>query len=259
VTVVVSFQRAINVGRGRSVPMADLKAIYESVGARDVRSSLQSGNIIFATDGDAHALNGKIEAALAKRFGFPIPVINRTAAELRTTVKRNPFPKVAKADPGHLVVVFLAAQPTKDEREALVEPPEGPERLKLIGADLYIHYAAGIGRSKLKLPLKTPGTARNWRTITRLLAMAGAGAASGGSANSQARATTLTSRRLESASPRMPTERAMAKGQQKPNKEKRKQKADKNKPKKGGAASPMGMGSSPSPSGGGTMPPMKKM
>jgi uncharacterized protein (DUF1697 family) len=257
-TVVVSFQRAINVGRGRSVPMADLKAIYESIGARDVRSFLQSGNIIFATDGDAHALNGKIEAALAKRFGFPIPVINRTAAELRTTVKRNPFPKEAKADPGHLVVVFLALQPTKDERDALVEPPEGPERLKLIGADLYIHYAAGIGRSKLKLPLKTPGTARNWRTITKLLAMAEASAASGGPTNSQARARTLTSRRLESASPGMPTERAMAKGQQKPNKEKRKQKADKNKPKKG-AASPMGMGSTPSSSGGGTMPPMKKM
>src|SRR6478735_1521000 len=105
--------------RPKQAGVARRRATGETVGARDVRSFLQSGNIIFATDGDAHALNGKIEAALAKRFGFPIPVINRTAAELRTTVKRNPFPKVAKADPGHLVVVFLAAQPTKDEREAL--------------------------------------------------------------------------------------------------------------------------------------------
>jgi uncharacterized protein (DUF1697 family) len=244
-TVVVSFQRAINVGRGRSVPMAELKAVYESVGCRDVRTFLQSCNVVYATDGKPTALTRKLEAALARRFGFAIPVINRTAAELRAAVAGNPFPKEARDDPGHLVVVFLAEPPGRSEVEALAQPIAGPERLKLIGADLYIYYAAGIGRSKLKLPLTKPGTARNWTTITKLAAIADA-------MNSQPAAVAIKSTRQESA-PRGRDKgaNAMAKGQMRPSKEKRKPKADKNKPKKGGPAP--SMGAQPSSS---TMPPM---
>jgi uncharacterized protein (DUF1697 family) len=231
-SVVVSFQRAINVGRGRSVPMADLKALYESVGASDVRTFLQSGNVVFTTDGDVPALTARLQSALAKRFGFAIQVINRTVAELRQAVDRNPFPGEAKADPGHLVVVFLPEVPAKAEREALLQPVDGPERLILVGRDLYVHYAAGIGRSKLKLPLITPGTARNWRTVSKLLAIAEA-------ANSQPTPAKVESARAGISARSRKAGDTMAKGQQKPNKEKRKPKADKNKGKKGAAPSPM--------------------
>jgi uncharacterized protein (DUF1697 family) len=233
-TVVASFQRAINVGRGRSVPMAALKALYESLGAGNVRTFLQSGNVLFTTDGDVAAFNEKLEAALAARFGFPIPVINRTVAELRQTVARNPFPKEAKADPAHLVVVLLPGAPAKRERDALAQPVNGPERMILVGADLYVHYAEGIGRSKLKLPLIVPGTARNWTTITKLLALA---EAMDGENSQPATATVKSVRAGISARGRNPGE-TMAKGQQKPSKEKRKPKSDKNKPKKGNTPPP---------------------
>jgi uncharacterized protein (DUF1697 family) len=223
VTVVVSFQRAINVGSGRSVPMADLRAVYESLGCTDVRTFLQSGNVVFSTTQDIAVLTPKLEAAIAARFGFAVPVINRSIAELRETMMRNPYPDQAKADPAHLLVMFLPAAPSKAEQEALARPINGPERMTLVGADLYIHYAEGIGRSKLKIPLKAPGTGRNWTTITKLLAMAEV-------ENSQPAVTALQSRTLESAHT---GESAMAKGQVKTNKEKRKPKADKNKPKTG--------------------------
>ncbi len=232
-TVVVSLQRAINVGAGRSVPMADLKAQYEALGARDVRTFLQSGNVVFVSDDDVAALTARLELALAKRFGFAIPVINRTVGELRETMARNPYPAEAKADPAHLLVVFLPALPSKAEQAAIAQPVRGPERMTLVGRDLFVHYAEGIGRSKLKIPLKVPGTGRNWTTITKLLALA-----ESAESNSQPQAATLKSRRAGISARGRNGEETMAKGDQKPNKEKRKPKADKNKPKKGQTPAP---------------------
>ena len=173
-TAIVSLLRAVNVGGNRIIAMADLRAVYESLGFTGARTYIQSGNVIFASqEANVAKLTRKIERAIAERFGFPVDVVNRTAAELGAIVANNPFAKEAAADPGKVVVVFLPAPPSKEERTALERPIDGPERLKLTGANLYIHYAGGIGRSKLKLPLKTPGTMRNWRTVMTLARMAG--------------------------------------------------------------------------------------
>jgi uncharacterized protein (DUF1697 family) len=173
-TAYVSLLRAINVGGHRIIAMADLRALYESLGFTGVRTYIQSGNVIFASpEASAATLTRTIERAIAERFGLSVEVVNRTAAELGTVVANNPFTKEAAAEPGRVVVVFLPAPPSKEERDALAKPVAGPERLKLAGADLYIHYAEGIGRSKLKLPLKTTGTMRNWKTVVALAEMAG--------------------------------------------------------------------------------------
>jgi uncharacterized protein (DUF1697 family) len=174
-TAHVSLLRGINVGGSRIIKMADLKALYESLGFDHVTTYVQSGNVVFATKKtDPAKLTAKVEAAIAKRFGFAVDVVTRSAAELRAVVAGNPFAKEAAKDATKVVVVFLPAAPAKAERDALAEPIAGPERLKLAGADLYIHYPVGQGRSKLKLPLKVPGTARNWKTVTTLADMAAA-------------------------------------------------------------------------------------
>jgi len=174
-TAYVSLLRAVNLAGNNRVAMADLRRLYQSLGFDDVATYVNSGNVVFAARGtDATRLTKRVERALVARFGFPIDVITRTAGDLRDTIAANPFSQEAEAAPTKVVVVFLAGAPTKPEHEALARPIAGPERLRLAGADLYIHDPEGQGRSKLKLPLKTPGTARNWNTVTKLAEMAAA-------------------------------------------------------------------------------------
>ena len=109
-----------------------------------------------------------VRCVLVHGGGPQVDVMLRSTAEMKRVVARNPFPEMAETDPGHLVVVFLPGAPDDAGKASLKAPWSGPETLKLIGADLYITYPEGIGVSKLKLRLKPPGTARNWRVVTAL-------------------------------------------------------------------------------------------
>lgn len=167
-TAFVALLRAVNVG-GRSLKMAPLVALFGELGLAGARSYLQSGNVVFTTEEkDERKLAARIEAAIAERFGMKVDVMLRSATGMKRVIAGNPFPEMAKADPGHLVVVFLQGAPDAAGKASLAAPWSGPERLKLVGADLYITYPDGIGLSKLKLRLKPPGTARNWRVVTAL-------------------------------------------------------------------------------------------
>jgi uncharacterized protein (DUF1697 family) len=167
-TAYVALLRAVNVG-GRSLKMAPLVALFGELGLAGARSYLQSGNVVFASKakGDRN-LAGRIETAIAERFAMKVDVIIRSGAEMQRVIAGNPFPEMAKADPGHLVVVFLPGEPDAAGKASLAAPWSGPETLKLAGSDLYITYPDGIGVSKLKLKLKPPGTARNWNVVTKL-------------------------------------------------------------------------------------------
>ncbi len=170
----VALLRAVNVG-GRFVKMAELLALFDELGFAGARSYLQSGNVVF--DGgkaERTKIAATIEAGIETRFGFRSEAILRTAAELKKLIGRNPFPDMAKADPRHLVVLFLAGVPTAADRAALKMQWGGPETWRLVGSDLFICYPAGIGPSKLKLKLKTPGTTRNWNVVNALAEMVAA-------------------------------------------------------------------------------------
>ncbi len=170
-TAYVALLRAVNVG-GRGVKMAELKALFAHLGFAGARTHLQSGNVVFSADGDRGQIAATIAAGIVDRFDFHAEAILRTAAELQALVAKNPFPDMARSDPSHLVVMFLAGAATLEDRAALRMAWDGPETWRLVGADLFICYPAGIGKSKLKLKLKTPGTARNWNVVTALAAMA---------------------------------------------------------------------------------------
>ena len=175
-TAYVALLRAVNVG-GRSIRMADLAALFAELGFAGARTYVQTGNVIFAAKGARAALAAKIEKAIEDRYGFRSEAILRTAAELKSLVAANPFPEMAAADPSHLVVLFLAAPPTAADKAALKMAWDGPETWRLVGPDLFICYPAGIGKSKLKLKLKTPGTARNWNVVGALATLAAEAAA----------------------------------------------------------------------------------
>jgi uncharacterized protein (DUF1697 family) len=171
----LAFFRGINVGGNNMIAMPALKALHESLGFENVKTHLQSGNVVFtAKRTDPAQLAKKIAAKLGE-----IVVVVRTPDDLRTAIAKNPFPGEAKADPSHLVVIFLSEEPTATAKKAMLAVDVGSEPKQIVGRNLYVYYGANMARSKLsnKLIEKTLGvraTARNWNTVTRLLELADA-------------------------------------------------------------------------------------
>lgn len=168
-----AFLRGINVGGHNRVSMADLRALFADLGHTDATTLVQSGNVLFGARGaDLAALEGRLEQEFAARFGFASRFLLRARNELAEVASRNPFP-AAQADPATLHVVFLRDAPAAEAIAALVPSP--PDLFVVDGRHVYVHYPAGAGRSKLKLDLGVPATARNWNTLTRVLELLGPG------------------------------------------------------------------------------------
>ncbi|MCY4113353.1 MAG: DUF1697 domain-containing protein [Chloroflexi bacterium] len=177
--VYIALLRAINVGGTKKLLMADLRAMFEASGCSDVRTYIQSGNVVFrAEPALAERLPSLIEAEIAASHGFEVPVVTRTAAEWTAVVDGNPF-LAAGADPAHLHVGFLASTPSA-ARIAELDPDRSPQdAFEIRGREVYLHFPNGTARSKLTVDyfdrtLGTTITIRNWRTVGKLLEMAGA-------------------------------------------------------------------------------------
>lgn len=170
--------RGVNVGGNKKLPMADLCAFVEELGFNDARTLLQSGNLVFRSDGgrtDA-ALESFLEAEAAKRLGLSTVFLLRTAQEWAEIIACNPFPEEAAKDPSHLVVMFLRVPPPTDALEKLRAVAVGAERIHPDGRHLYAIFPHGIGDSKLSAALMGPrfsphATGRNWNTVRKMAAM----------------------------------------------------------------------------------------
>jgi uncharacterized protein (DUF1697 family) len=171
----VALFRGINVGGNNMLPMKDLAALLQGLGLSDVRTYIQSGNVVFGASGTAGALSGRIAAAVERRWGFRPQLLLLGDTELARALAANPFPE-AVAAPQYLHLWFLAARPAKGAEAALGELAASDERFVLRGKVLYLHAPRGIGGSKLaaraERVLGVAATARNWRTATTLLSMA---------------------------------------------------------------------------------------
>jgi uncharacterized protein (DUF1697 family) len=167
--------KGVNVGGNRKLPMAELKALVEALGFGEVRTLLASGNVVFAADGDAAEIEGRLEAALAKH-GCTTDVLLRDAAELRAIVAANPFADAARDHPNHLLV-FFHREPFPDGLIGkIAEIYQGPERLHAVGRELYVDFPENIGESKLlpamaKAKFPKLSTGRNWNTVVKLIAL----------------------------------------------------------------------------------------
>ena len=176
----VSLIRGINVGGNRRIAMERLRAVHVAAGLREPRTLLQSGNVAFIAGKEKRAdLEATIAAALAEEMGVAVDVLVRTPAEIEAVLAANPLPAEAEADPSHLLVMFLKAPPDKAGAARLAALPVAGELVRPGAEALYLYYPppAGIGHSKLtgaviEKALGTSGTARNWTTLTRLLALA---------------------------------------------------------------------------------------
>ncbi len=173
----VGFLRAVNVG-GRAVGMDPLRRAVEGAGCSDVRTVLNSGNVVFRTaERDPRKVERRLESACGRPLGLDLEFMVRDLAALDAAIAANPFPEFARRDPGHLLVIFLKSDPSALDATRFTGGLDGPEEGRVLGAQAYVTYPAGIGRSRLTLPriegaLGTRGTGRNWNTVLRLAALA---------------------------------------------------------------------------------------
>jgi uncharacterized protein (DUF1697 family) len=176
VSVQIALLRGINLGSRNRISMPELRGCLEEAGFKEVRTYLQSGNVVLSGGGSSKTLARKSKDLIAECFGLDIEVIVRTRDELAEVVKLNPLGKVAK-DPKRYQVSFLGAKPNAEvvkKLESLVVKPEG---FVVIGKEAYAWHPEGVARSKLWNQLAgkglgVPATARNWTTVTKLLEMA---------------------------------------------------------------------------------------
>jgi uncharacterized protein (DUF1697 family) len=168
--------RGINVGGKNKLPMKDLAALFEEVGCREVRTYIQSGNVVF--EGDATLANRvvtEVPRRIADRFGYRVPVIVRTARELRDEADCHPF--VAEAtDPKHLHLGFLADAPSAQAIASLDPTRSSVDSFAVLGRAVFLHVPGGMARTRLTTDyfdrrLATIMTVRTWRTVEKLLEM----------------------------------------------------------------------------------------
>ena len=171
----VALIRGINVGKAKRVAMADLRALVEGLGYSNVRTLLNSGNIVFDVPAKVSDKAGpRIEAAMSKELGVSANVTVLTASELADIMAKNPLAKVAD-DPSHLLVAVWRSPEDRASLEPLLKQKWDPEAFALGKRAAYLWFPAGIIRSKLMeaidRALRDRVTSRNWSTMEKLAAM----------------------------------------------------------------------------------------
>lgn len=168
--------RGVNVGGANKLPMNELRDLFVAAGCRDVRTYIQSGNVIFRADPQIVAsLPSVMTTRIAERFGFRVPLVMRTAAQIGDVIEHSPF-IVEGAATETLHVLFLADLPPAPRVVALDPDRSPPDTFIVRGQEIYLRLPHGAARTKLTnayfdATLDTTSTARNWRTVTTLRAL----------------------------------------------------------------------------------------
>ena len=168
--------RGINIGPRNRIAMGELREALDEAGFKDVKTYLQSGNVVLGSTAKPESVGRKVERLIKERFGFEIAVVVRSRAELARIVKRNPHAKVAK-DPKRYQVTFLSAKLSAKVVRELEDAAAESEQVVVSGREVYAWHPKTIARSRLWTKLAGKGlgvtaTSRNWATVEALLALA---------------------------------------------------------------------------------------
>jgi uncharacterized protein (DUF1697 family) len=171
----IALLRGINIGSRQRVSMPELRSVLEELGYGNVRTLVQSGNVVFTSRAAPATLEGKLEREIEARLGVDPKVVVRTRDELAAAIEANPFP--VPANPKNLHVTFLSGEPDAEAVKKLEAADLGDDRVAFAGREIYVLYANGMGRSELakqlgRAKLGVAATDRNWNTVTKLLEMA---------------------------------------------------------------------------------------
>jgi uncharacterized protein (DUF1697 family) len=171
----ISILRGINVSGQKKILMADLKVLYENLKFKDVRTYIQSGNVIFKSNEPLSDIEfeKKIEDQIFKKYDFHVPVIIRSEDEIRKIIAANPFLKEKNIDPKKLHVTFLSNIPDKENVESIEKMDFSPDKFMISGKEVYLYVPNGYGETKIsntffEKKLKVKATTRNWNTVNKL-------------------------------------------------------------------------------------------
>lgn len=170
-TTIIALLRGVNVGGHNKLPMAQLREIAADAGFTEVRTYIQSGNLVASTDLDPESVGEALAGAIRAATGLTLPVIVRTAQQWSAVIAANPF--LNAADPGRHVHAIFLPTPATDSVRTFDATVFAPEEVVVSGSEVYLHLPDGMGRSKLavavnRIPEIAAGTARNWNTILQL-------------------------------------------------------------------------------------------
>ncbi len=173
----VALLRGINLGGHKIVKMDQLRKAFGELGFEDVKTYIQSGNVIFKGPLQApESLAKRIEEKVLRQFGFPVPVVVKTAGEIGEVIKNNPLMKEKDIDVSKLHVTFLSCAPDKNALKTLDDVAAGPDQFRCSGLAVYLHCPNGyhetkLGNNVLEKMLKVGTTTRNWKTVNQLYQM----------------------------------------------------------------------------------------
>jgi uncharacterized protein (DUF1697 family) len=172
--VYVSLLRGINLGGHKKIKMDQLRTSFEALGFEQVKTYIQSGNVVFkAPNTSPDGLCKKIETKIQGDFGHSVSVIVRTANEIKQVMSNNPFVKVNGIDPEKLHVMFLSKAPETRALEKVILLASAPQRLRCVGRELHLYLPHGVAESfVMRKPvdrlLAVVTTMRNWRTVNAI-------------------------------------------------------------------------------------------
>jgi len=171
-TTYLALLRGINLGSRNKIAMPALREVFTALGHGDVRTHLQTGNVIFTATGDAASLAAELEKCVADDLGATTTVLLRTASEVAKVAGNNPLAGGA-ADPSKLHVTFLAGRPDRGRVPRLDELAAEPEEFAVKGREVYLYCPNGYGRTKLsnanlEKRLGVAATTRTWKVVTTL-------------------------------------------------------------------------------------------
>lgn len=176
-SIYIALLRGINVGGKNVIKMADLKRVFEKIELYEVKTYIQSGNVLFKSDYTEEELRNKIEYEIEVFFGFPVKVILRTLEELERIVLNCPFSKEkileaeSLSEKESLYVALFSHAPLKEKLDSLNIYRSESEDYRIVGREVYLLFYNSIRNSKLanniqKLDISV--TVRNWKTINKL-------------------------------------------------------------------------------------------
>jgi uncharacterized protein (DUF1697 family) len=147
--------------------MPELRAMCRDAGFARVETYIASGNVVFESKAAPSKVKAELEGRLHAYAGRPVGVVVRSASEMLAVLRANPFPK---AEPKYTYAIFLDERPPSDALAHVSGQQD--EQMRIGEREIYVHYASGMGRSKLRIPAAKTGTARNMNTVAKLVEIA---------------------------------------------------------------------------------------
>ncbi len=173
----IAMLRGINVSGQKKIKMADLKSYLEELDFKNIKTYIQSGNIIFEFDSnDIKSIEESIKSKIKEKYDFDVPTIVKTKKEIEHVLQNNPFINKQGKDPDRTYVTFLSDLPSQENIEKLKGIDYSPEEFILDGRNIYFYSPNGYGKAKMnnnffENKLKVEATTRNWKTVNKLFEM----------------------------------------------------------------------------------------